>query len=235
MLRSLLPLVLAGLTLAGLANAEAGRGPVVVELFTSQGCSSCPPADDLLAELAGRPDVIALSLHVDYWNYIGWTDPFSSRAATARQQAYRDALGLRVVYTPQIVIDGRSDVAGSQRSAVEAAIEQASARHDRIAVTIVGDASSGHRAVLPATRLAGPATIWLAAFDREHATAVPSGENAGATLRNRNVVRELVSLGEWSGEAAELPLDFGGRDGCAVILQQGQAGPVLGAAMMLGE
>lgn len=231
MFRVLMALLLAGTALAGVARGE--DGPVVVELFTSQGCSSCPPADELLAELADRPDVIALSHHVDYWNYIGWADPFSSPEATARQQAYRDALGLRVVYTPQMVIDGRRDVAGSRRAAVETAVEEASARADRIAVTIAGDAQTGYRAELPEAALPAPATVWLVLFDPLHETAVSRGENAGAVLRNRNVVRELRSLGSWTGEATALPVETAGRDGCAIIVQRGKAGPILGAAAMM--
>lgn len=229
----LLALVVACTALADPAQSE--EGPVVVELFTSQGCSSCPPADAVLAGLADRPDVIALSFHVDYWNYIGWKDPFSSAEATARQQAYRDTLGLRVVYTPQMVIEGRTDVVGSQRKAVEAAIAEALARPDQVAVTISGDAQSGFRAVLPATEIAGPATVWLALFDDDLETKVSRGENAGATLRNRHVVRDLIPLDRWDGEAVELPFDMGGRDGCAVLVQQGETGPMLGAAAAMRD
>src|SRR5271169_3687855 len=109
-------------------QAQAGQRPVVVELFTSEGCSSCPPADALLAELANRPDVLALSFHVDYWDRLGWKDPFSSPEATARQEDYARLLGINSVYTPQIVVDGRLETVGSDRSAVERALD--AARHD---------------------------------------------------------------------------------------------------------
>lgn len=219
----------------GAARAQSSQ-PVVVELFTSQGCNSCPPADDFLSELAAREDVLALSLHVDYWNYIGWQDPFSSPEVTQRQRAYGKTLGLRVVYTPQMVIDGRSDVVGTDRGAVEQAIADATARQ-HLAVAFAGDESSGLRVRLPQTALAEPATVWLVLYDRAHETPVNRGENAGHTIRNSNVVRTLVKLARWTGEAVEIPLDMApeltaGRDFCAVIVQQGDAGPVLGAATM---
>jgi hypothetical protein len=219
------------------ARAEPAESPVVVELYTSQGCSSCPPADDFLGELAARDGVLALSFHVDYWNYIGWEDPFSMPEATERQRAYRHALGLRVAYTPQMVIDGRSDAVGSNRGAVEAAIAAAAA-NQHVAVAFSGDAQSGYRVRLPETALDAPATVWVVLYDRSHETAVKRGENTGRTIRNSNVVRGLVELARWDGAATEIPLDVApeltaGRDACAVIVQQDDSGPVLGAATML--
>src|SRR5690606_22101538 len=165
------------------ARAEPAPQPVLVELFTSQGCSSCPPADAFLAELAERPGVLALSYHVDYWNYIGWTDPFSSPAATARQRAYGKTLGSRVAYTPQMVVGGRHDAVGSHREAVEQAIAAAAAS-PHVALVIAGDDATGYRAVLPATALDMPARIWLVLFDGSHETTVTRGENTGRTIEN---------------------------------------------------
>lgn len=218
------------------AHAEPGSQPVVVELYTSQGCNSCPPADAFLTELAARDDVLALSMHVDYWNYIGWHDPFSRPEVTERQRGYVKALGLRVVYTPQMVIDGRHDVVGTDRGAVEKAIgEAASRRH--LAVALAGDARAGFRVSLPQTTLEEPATVWLVLYDRAHETPVKRGENAGRTIRNSNVVRAIVPIGRWSGEATAMVIDVtpaqtAGRDACAVIVQHGETGPVLGAATM---
>lgn len=218
------------------ARAEPAQQPVLVELFTSQGCSSCPPADAFLAELAERPGVLALSYHVDYWNYIGWTDPFSSPEATARQRAYGKTLGSRVAYTPQMVIDGRHDAVGSHRETVEQAIAAAAAS-PHVALVIAGDDATGYRAVLPATALDMPARIWLVLFDGSHETTVTRGENTGRTIENRNVVRGIVDLAAWDGSATEIPLALdpaltAGRDNCAVIVQEGKAGPVLATAVL---
>lgn len=218
------------------AAQQAAVSPVVVELFTSQGCSSCPPADDLLTELAGRPDIVALSLHVDYWDYIGWKDPYASPQYTARQQRYTESLNLRYVYTPQIVVDGRTNVVGSQRAEVLAAIETAAQRDRPIAITFV--TSNGGTVIIPQGHAPDEgATVWLAVYDREHVTEVKRGENAGHKLRNANVVRSFERLGTWTGARLEIPLDLSaararGRDGCAVIVQRGRAGPVLAAATM---
>ncbi len=214
------------------ASAEDSSQAVVVELFTSQGCSSCPPADAFLGELAARPDLVALSLHVDYWDYIGWKDPFASPETTLRQRAYARTVGRRMVYTPQMVIDGEHDAVGSDRSAVLRLID--AARRDKIPVTLTRTAGGGWEVMLPdsAMALPEPATVWLAFFDKEQVTPVKRGENAGATISNFNVVRQLRALGTWDGRAARFALDSAGSAGCAIIVQEGQTGRVLGAAIM---
>ncbi len=218
------------------AAEPAAASPVVVELFTSQGCSSCPPADDLLAELAGRPGVVALSLHVDYWDYIGWKDPYASPQYTARQQRYAEALNLRYVYTPQIVVDGRANVVGSRRAEVLEAIEAAATRDRTIDITF--STRNGGTVIIPeGAAPAEGATVWLAVYDREQVTEIKRGENAGRSLRNANVVRSFERLGTWTGARLEIPLDLAGarargRNGCAVIVQRGRAGPVLASAAM---
>src|SRR5690349_5529015 len=181
----LLPAVL---LLAGPAvRAAPPERPVVVELFTSEGCSSCPPAEALLTELARRPDILPLSFHVTYWNGLGWRDPFSFDAATERQRHYSARLGLDGVYTPQMVVEGRTDVVGFDRQAVEGTIKNANARTavpvrvaregDQIAVELGGGTEAG--------------TAWLVGFDTAHTTAVGRGENAGRTLHESNIVRSL--------------------------------------------
>jgi hypothetical protein len=242
-MRFALPATLIALLLPGLAMANqpvpAGTAPrpVVVELFTSQGCSSCPPADALLGELARRKDVVALSFHVDYWDYIGWRDPFASPAATDRQRDYAKALGLRMVYTPQMVVAGRADAVGSDKGAVETLID-ASARQPQIEVGFSRDSGGRFYVELPAEPgFDGMATVWLAVFDHERATPVARGENAGATLDTYNVVREWRRLGNWSGSAQQIPMPMAPdtaakHDGCAIIVQRGEAGAVLGAAIL---
>ncbi|MFQ5466956.1 MAG: DUF1223 domain-containing protein [Kiloniellaceae bacterium] len=215
---------------------SAPGAPVVVELFTSQGCESCPPADNLLAELSTRPDVIALSLHVDYWDYIGWRDPYGSPMVTDRQRRYASALGLRYVFTPQIIVDGRATLVGSRRSEVLAAVKKSAARRKAVDVRFVPGA--GGRVVIPAGHAPdNGVTVWLAIYDESHETAVKRGENAGRVIRNTNVVRAFERIGTWTGERLEIPLDLDGaaargRFGCAIIVQQGRNGPILGAAAM---
>ncbi len=178
-----------------LAAPPAERRPVVVELFSSEGCSSCPPADVVLDRLArDQPvpgaEVIALELHVDYWDYLGWTDPFSSAAFTTRQRAYADAFGQRGVYTPQLVVDGAADLLGSSDAGARAAIATA-AREPKaqVAVTRTGDHVS--ITVTDAGEKTGPADVWLAVTEDGLSTAVRRGENAGATLSHGPVVRTL--------------------------------------------
>jgi hypothetical protein len=237
-LTRLLALVLfvSRLSFAAIAEEPAiSAAPVVVELFTSQGCNSCPPADAFLGELAQRSDLIALAIHVDYWNYIGWEDPFSSPEATQRQRDYTRSLGLSSVYTPQMVIDGSFDAVGSSRTQVNRAIAAASQR-GKIPIAIAAHAAGSWHATIPAAKIDQPATVWLVLYDRQHVTPVKRGENAGATLTEYNIVREFRRIGQWNGAKLDLPLDFGATDlanrGFAIIVQAGASGPVLGAALL---
>jgi hypothetical protein len=230
-------LAAAGAAAMGAAAARAqDKAPVVVELFTSEGCSSCPPADAFLGELAQRPDVVPLAFHVDYWDYIGWKDPYASAAFTQRQHDYKAALGLHMVYTPQMIVDGRADVVGSERGDVEAAIGKAAAG-PKLGVSIEKDAGGAYRVMIPAAAppAGGPATVWLALFDSERSTPVKRGENGGRTLKEYNIVREWRQIATWDGGALSLPLAMSGtpaQDGCAIIVQAGPTGPILGAAIM---
>ena len=230
-----LPLLLVGAA-AWSQDSASNMQPVVVELYTSQGCSSCPPADALLGELAERDDVIALSLHVDYWDYIGWKDSFASKATTSRQRAYGRALKSRYIYTPEMIIDGRVDVVGSRRQDVESLITEALSR--RKPLTLRFEDVDGGRVVVPAGRAPeGGASVWLAVYDESHEIPVGRGENGGRSLTYHHVVRELEQIGAWHGEELVIPVDLAGaaargRAGCAVIVQQGRVGPVLGAIKM---
>ena len=217
--------------------AVAGSGQkVVVELFTSQGCSSCPPADAYLAELAARDDVIALSFHVDYWNYIGWDDPFSSPAATARQRAYGRALQKRYVYTPQIVVDGRAEAVGSNRAVVSSLIKMAKAAQ-KIGIDVTRNADGSADIRLPAALPGGARTgeLWIGFYDAAVKTEIRAGENRGETIANANIVRSFKRIGDWDGTALDTRVDLAalgaaGRDGCVIVLQAARSGPVLGAA-----
>src|SRR5258708_37236121 len=162
----------------GAVPSMAGERPIVVELFTSEGCSSCPPADALLAELADRPDVLALSFHVDYWDRLGWKDPFSSREATARQNRYATLLALSTVYTPQIVVDGKWQAVGSDRADVEQALDRARRDRPEVPVTLALDHGQAQIALGPGGDGVA-ASVPLIGFDRRHVTAVNRCENSG--------------------------------------------------------
>jgi hypothetical protein len=214
----------------GIAPLQAGERPTVVELFTSEGCSSCPPADALLAELAGRPDVLALSFHVDYWDRLGWKDPFSSPDATRRQHGYASLLGLATVYTPQMVIEGRWQAVGSDRNEVEQALGSARRNRDEVPVALAVDHGRAQITLGPGGDGVA-ATLLLVGFDRRHVTAVARGENGGRTLSHVDVVRNMEEIGQFDGErrAFEVPIRSP-SDRVAAILQA-RDGRVLGVAV----
>ena len=236
--RRAIPLALiAVLAALGLSSpVKAQDRPVVVELYTSQGCSSCPPADALLADLADRDGVLALSFHVDYWDYIGWRDPFADPAHTERQRAYARALEARYVYTPQIVLDGAAHVVGSDRKAVQAGLDKARAAHAdarTVRASLEPDTGAAPTLVLDGSPGQGVmASIWLVGWDDRHTTEVARGENRGRRLTHRHVVRALVPLGLWEGGPyrSAVPLaELAGDGGAAILIQRGEAGPILAA------
>ena len=228
----------AGAALAGAGLAEAGprsaaEGPWAVELFTSQGCSSCPPADAYLAALARRTDIVALSFHVDYWDYIGWKDAFATRATTERQRAYARVLKQRYVYTPEMVVEGSGHDTGRERAGIERLLAEARRRSTRRATPELSRAQGGALTVeLAAFPLEGlPADVTLAIYDRRHSTPIASGENQGRMLENVNVVRRLEVLSRWDGAAASWTVEDAGLQpglGAAVIVQRADHGPVIG-------
>jgi len=222
------------LAVAGRAGAASDEPLTVVELFTSQGCSSCPPADELLGELAEREDVLALSMHVDYWDYIGWKDPFASPETTGRQRDYARQFGLRYVYTPQMIVHGTTQVTGSDRTQVLDHIARAPAR-DQIDVDMRRDGADAIVVTVGEGR-GTAAAVWLVMVDRSHVTQVLSGENRGTEMNNYNVVRKLKRIGTWDGKAMTIPVpmpdDGNTGDLCAVFVQAGTTGPILGAARL---
>jgi hypothetical protein len=206
--------------------------PVVVELYTSQGCNSCPPADAFMGELAKRPGVIALSFHVTYWNYLGWADPYSIREADIRQAGYQMALRRPNYYTPQTVVAGRWETVGSSRRDVDALIAKAAKNPATVAVT-VERAGDRLRIVADAAPAAKGADVFLVLFDRQHTTRIERGENGGKTLTYFNVVREIRAVGRHEGARVELSLAAAKRDGgAAVLVQAPNKGPILGAALV---
>ena len=227
MLRPLLGTALLAFTALVAAPALAAERPVVVELFTSQGCSSCPPADALLSTLADRPGVLALAFHVDYWNRLGWVDPFSGAWATARQNAYAAQWGADQIYTPQAVIDGATDAVGSDRSALETAI--AAAKADPSVPLAIAAAAGTLQVTVDAAAPAG-AVLWLVGFDNRHETPVRRGENAGQTLVDRNVVRSLTRLDGWAPGGTVAAARPAGDQ--AAVLLQAPDGHILGAARL---
>jgi len=214
----------------GIAPVEAGERPIVVELFTSQGCSSCPPADALLAGLASRPEVLALSFHVDYWDRLGWKDPFSSPEATRRQHRYAELLGTGTVYTPQIVVDGKWQAVGSDRGEVERALDAARRDGNEVPVVLVVDhgraqikLGSGGEGVSGAVLLIG--------FDRRHVTAVAHGENGGRTLAYVDVVRSVEEVAKFDGRASAIEVPIRSPSDRVAAIVQAEDGRVLGVAV----
>jgi hypothetical protein len=223
--------VVSSVFLAALAAAPvAAQDRVVVELFTSQGCSACPPADALLAELAGRDDVIALALHVDYWNYLGWRDVFSSPANTRRQQAYVEALGGRAVYTPMMVIDGEKAVVGSRRQRALDEIAVAAAEPHALTVTIAADGDGIVAEVAPRGEAVSGQVLYFI-IEPPTTVSIGRGENAGRRSAFYNAVRTWMAIGHFDGEARRYPAPTP-QDARAVVVlvQDPLTQRVLGAA-----
>lgn len=239
-MRRLTLLFALALALLAPAPAQAGGPLTVVELYTSQGCSSCPPADRFLGELAARDDVVALSEHITYWDYLGWKDTFGSPTATRRQRAYGREFGRNSVYTPQMVIGGREHVVGSDSAALGRAMQRDLADdRPRLDVTLSRGDSNTILVHIPEheSGTQEPAVVWLFRYDRVNTVAVERGENAGMSFTYHNVVREIRELAQWRGEAMTIALALddlkaGGRDGCAIVVQRRGTGPIIGAARM---
>ena len=226
------------LALAAVPGTVRAGGPAVVELFTAQGCAPCKDANRLLARIADRPGVIALTWPVDYWDYLGWKDTFAQPAFTVRQKAYAHRLGPRDVYTPQVVVNGAGQASGDDEAAVEGLIDKAEHSrghkprirwmgHSRL--TVGGGAIAGRR---PA------ADVWLVRYDpREQDVAVTAGDNRGSTVTQRNIVRQVVRLGGWTGRLTAFkvpPADEPGL-GAAVIVEATHGGPILAASAARGR
>jgi hypothetical protein len=242
-LRYFVSTVVLGLMLVG--PSQAGNQPkAVVELFTSQGCSSCPPADKLAGELAEQEGVIVLSLPVDYWDYLGWKDTLASAENSARQRAYARSRGDTAVYTPQVVINGQTHAVGSDRRAISARISKVNDSYGGFPVpldlAIDRDVITVRTGAAPDRYVGENAIMWLVTFSRRQSVAIARGENRGRTVTYHNVVRRMQPIGLWKGAGitVDLPkseLVKNGVDGCAVLLQlenDGNPGRIIGAAMI---
>lgn len=220
-----------GIALGSAVWAEGARQGVLVELFTSQGCSACPPADQLLSELVADPGIIALSLHVDYWDYIGWTDSFGQNRFTERQKDYARAEGSRTIYTPQMVVDGADRVEGSDPAAVRSAIAQ---RLGRAQVVLgLSRSAGGVEIAAPAQGLARPVAVQLVRYLPRAQTLIETGENAGLQVDYVNVVTSWEVLGQWDGTSPlAMEAKAVGQEGVAVVLQEPGPGQVIAAAAL---
>ncbi len=214
----------------------------MVELFTSQGCSSCPPADQIIGELAKDPSVIALSLPIDYWDYLGWKDTLADSRFSARQKAYSQMRGEREVYTPQVVVNGSTHVIGSDRARIESAIEDTKKADGVMSVPIsmalagkqinISVAASGKGAAM------AHGEVWICSISKAVPIAIGRGENRGREITYHNVVRNLLKVGDWNGSSGSwtVPLENISREGvdaAVVFVQDGnhdKPGPMLGAA-----
>jgi hypothetical protein len=224
------------------AAAVAAETRAVIELFTSQGCSSCPPADQLLGQLAKEPGVVAMSLPIDYWDYLGWKDTLATPGHTARQRAYAGARGDRAVYTPQVVVNGTVHVQGSDKPAIERAIAQTRQQAGTLSVPVALTMDGGriHVTVTASPEGRAAAEVWLCPITKNVPVAIGRGENRGQTITYYNVARRWIKLGDWTGTTRSWSLPVSDVDAeqansVAVLVQAGEAskpGRMLGAATM---
>lgn len=237
MKRILLCLALALAPPAG-AKAESARPPVVIELFTSQGCYSCPPADRLLGELSQEEGVVAISYHVNYWDRLGWPDPFATKWGTDRQYGYAAAQRTRQVYTPQMMVDGLQAAVGSNVSQVRALIRGAKAAAKPATPALSWQDSHTVQIALPDAPQAKGAEIWLIRFDEKQTTHIVRGENGGKRLAYHHIARERLALGQFDGRAQVVTASVTPGDadwGVAVLVQQSGPGQIWGAASLRAE
>ncbi len=220
--------------LTGAAAVQAeDDAPIVVELYTSQGCSSCPPADAILAELTEDPRIIALALHVDYWDYLGWKDRFANPAHTDRQKAYARAAGARMIYTPQLIVAGQERVVGNDAVAVAAAIRAQEKAIQTVRLTVTRE---GGRIVIRAEAV--PPTdrnlrVQLVRYRPSEKVSIERGENAGHTVTYHNIVTSWQALGDWRANAPlEMQADMTGGDPGVVLIQAEGPAEILAAAQL---
>ena len=216
------------------ANNVLADDLVVVELFSSQGCEKCPPANQLLADLAKEKNILALSWHVDYWDFRGWKDTLADPDFTWRQEHYNKSLGRKGVYTPQIIINGRRQVVGSNKLDLYQTIQAAVIANELPITVRLNTGPKGLQVTISGSENYTGALIKLIWFDSLQKIKIGAGANAGKTIAYANVVRTARNLGQWDGDQITLAIDLndsarGGADGLAIIVQDGETGPILGA------
>ena len=220
------------LCLSGWAYAQS-KPMVVVELYTSQGCSSCPPADEFLATMAMDPSILPLALHVDYWDYIGWKDKFANPKFTERQKAYAKAFGTRSIYTPQFIVGGIDRVEGNHPEETAAFIRKHLSVAQDIGLTLdrSGNTLTIRAAALPS--LAGKANIQLVRFTPSETVNIERGENAGRSIKYYNIVTSWQSVGSWTGAASlDMKAEVKGDSPIVVIVQQDGPAYIIAAALI---
>lgn len=209
-------------------QASADDRPVLLELYTSQGCSSCPPADDMMVRLADNEDVIALALHVDYWDYLGWRDAFASPQYVDRQRAYARVANHRTIYTPQFVVNGQRNVAGYRPDEIARHVAELSMEAEPVDLTLTKSAVGLSIDLKPVANPVGRAVIQVVRYNPAQAVDIERGENAGHTIVYANIVTEWKQVARWNGRGAfsmRVPLD--GDQPAVVIVQSDGPGPVL--------
>lgn len=233
--RGLVEDVAAALGKSALSLRPIAQSPVVIELFTSQGCSSCPPADALLAELAARDDVIPLALHVDYWDYLGWEDPFAQPSFTARQKAYAHAAGERTIYTPQMIVEGSEALVGPQADTLETLIRKGKEATDPVGIAVSGAAGQYEIEIWSDHPLEQPTVVQIVRYAPEARVKILRGENAGLEMDYANVVTSWHAVAQWDGKApTRLTATLEGEEPAVVIVQSalpGRKAPLPGAIL----
>jgi hypothetical protein len=232
------------LAISGQAAAQGmarNAAPVVIELFTSQGCSSCPPADEMLRSFAAREDVMALSLHVDYWDYLGWVDIFAQPSFTQRQKAYAYVSGARAIYTPQLIVAGSDTLVGADPVALAALVKRHLDSPHPVALTITRQGSQFQIDAVAEPPLSRPVVLQLVRYRPLVSVTITRGENAGRTAEYANVASDWMTLGEWDGASPlRLMTTVDGPEPAVVIVQELRAngkyaalpGPILAAARL---
>jgi len=215
---------------AQLAPVYAGQTPVVVELFTSQGCSSCPPADRFLGKLSKRSDVIALALHVDYWDYLGWKDSFGSAKFSERQRAYAESIHNSTIYTPQMIVQGASPAVGNRVDEVQRLIARHASQTAKAEVALRREGDMLVVVVKNTGRPAGRSIVQLVRYAPKTTVTIRAGENAGKRIEYNNTVTKWVTLAKWNGRAPlTLRRAVSGRDPIVVLVQSVGYGPIIAA------